>query len=110
MKLEEILVFAKAGYSPKEVKELMELENVSRETSGEEVPKEESKTEDAPKEETEDTPKEETEELPNYKELYEESQKKLKEAQEFNKKQNMKGEDSKKSDVDIVSDFVRSFM
>lgn len=111
MNFSDVLAFAKAGWTPADVKEMMKAtteeqpkdegsldaqENVSRETLVDsEQPKEEIQKE---------------QEDIDYKALYEAEQKKVKELQNANIKRDIKGEQDNKTDDDIVADFVRSFM
>lgn len=112
MKFEDLVTFAKAGYKPAEVKELLELqidsEKVTKDPENEEKEPEKD-TKDSENEEKEQE-KDEKEPEPDYKKLYEESQAKLKEAQKANVSKDVSNSDDKKSDDDIVKDLFRSFM
>lgn len=82
----DVVSLAKAGWTPAQVKEILEAEKNSQE-----LPEEAKK--DLPEEET---PEKEAEEI-DYKSLYEDSQKKLKEAQ----KQNLKNDELKDDSLSI---------
>ena len=109
MKFTDILELAKQGYTPKDIKELLEL-NVS--DNSEEKPPEEVRTEeaatDAPNEQNDEATRE-REEVLDYKKLYEESQEKLKKAQKENINQNISNP-NQKSNEDIINELARSFM
>ena len=109
MKFTDILELAKQGYTPKDIKELLEL-NVS--DNSEEKPPEEVRTEeaatDAPNEQNDEATRE-SEEVLYYKKLYEESQEKLKKAQKENINQNISNP-NQKSNEEIINELARSFM
>ena len=92
MKFEDLVAFAKAGYKPADVKELLEMQIESNQP------------------EPEPEPIQEPEPEPDYKKLYEESLAKLKEAQKANVLKDVSSSDDNKSDDDIVKDLFRSFM
>lgn len=108
MKFEDLVAFAKAGYKPADVKELLEMQIESNQPEPEPEPTPEPEPEPTPEPEPEPTPEPEPE--PDYKKLYEESQAKLKEAQKANVLKDVSNSDDKKSDDDIVKDLFRSFM
>jgi len=112
----DILALAKQGYTPNDIKELMNLEindgmqtqegNTQGEDIHEEVRESDAAThENKPTDESSDA----NENTIDYKLLYEESQKKLQTIQKQNTNQNIK-DDTKESDTEILSDIVRSFM
>ena len=95
MKFEDLVTFAKAGYKPSEVKELLELQ-----VESEKEPLLEDK---------EPLPEDKEPEV-DYKKLYEETQEKLKEAQKANVTKDVSNSEDEPSDEDIVKDLFRSFM
>lgn len=107
MKFEDILALAKQGYKPADIKELLSIqtpdENVSRETI-QEVP------ETVQEENEPETVQEESEPEPDYKTMFEETQKKLQQVQKDNINQNIKGHVDTKTDSELFSDLMRSFM
>ena len=105
MKFEDLITFAKAGYKPAEVKELLELQIENNQPEPEPTPEPEPEPTPEPEPEPEPTPEPE----PDYKKLYEESQKALKEAQEANVRKDASKSDDK-SDEDIVNELFRSYM
>ena len=100
MKFEDLVAFAKAGYKPADVKELLEMQIESNQPEPEPEPIQEPEPE----------PIQEPEPEPDYKKLYEESLAKLKEAQKANVLKDVSSSDDNKSDDDIVKDLFRSFM
>jgi outer membrane biosynthesis protein TonB len=107
MKLSDIIALAKAGYKPSEVKELLEM----AETDSKEEPTEPTKPNEPteptePKDDKKDpeTSKEPTE--PDYKALYEETEKKLKEAQKENRKDDASG--NVKTDEETALNYINS--
>ena len=109
----DLLSFAKAGYSPKDVKELLSIE-VPEPKVPEELPKatEQEGAENSPKESEKDLPPQngtdKAEDI-DYKKLYEQEAEKVKQLQAMNTKQdasNQQREDPGKAFDDIL----RSFM
>lgn len=100
MKFEDILAFAKAGYKPSEIKELLEMET-SSDVKTEDIQTPEEATPNQPTEEN----KPEADEI-DYKKLYEESQKQLKQAQQANR--NTASTKTVESDDDLAMKFIRS--
>ena len=96
MKFEDLIAFAKAGYKPADVKELLEMQIESNQPDPEPEPTPEPEPEPEPE--------------PDYKKLYEESQVKLKEAQKANVNRDVSNSGDNSSDEDIVNDLFRSFM
>lgn len=108
MEIKDLLTFAKAGYSPAQVKELLAIP--LPEEKKEELQEPEEKLQEH--EETIELPEEnviiqETKKI-DYKSLYEDSQKKLQEAQKQNINQNMQGK--LEDDQTIVTRFISSFL
>ena len=92
MTIKDILDFAKAGYKPSDVKELMAL------------------AEPEQKEPEQKEPEQKEPDVPDYKKLYEESQKKLKAAQKANTQQNLASNEKEVTAEDILTDLAASFM
>lgn len=110
MNLADLLTFAKAGYTPAQVKELLSMP-LNEDIKKEEI--EESKEKLQEVEEKIEIPEEniivkETEKQIDYKTLYEDSQKKLQEAQKQNINQNIQGKTE--DDQEIVTRFISSFL
>lgn len=113
MELKDLLTFAKAGYTPTQVKELLaiqtpapaEQEQIQEHEENLQEPKEIIKDIEEPKTET---VIQETEKQIDYKALYEESQKKLKEAQSLNVQTNI--EPLKENDEEIVIGMISNFL
>ena len=104
MKFEDLIAFAKDGYKPADVKELLEMQIESNQPDPEPEPTPEPEPEPTPEPEPEPEPE------PDYKKLYEESQVKLKEAQKANVNRDVSNSGDNSSDEDIVNDLFRSFM
>lgn len=102
MRLTDYVTLLKSGMSLDEIKEREAHENAVVE---EEVVQIETTVEE-PVAEVEEV----TEPEPDYKALYEESQKNLKELQQQNTKENMKPTDPTVSDEDIINEAFRSLM
>ena len=117
MELKDLLTFAKAGYTPAQVKELLAIQTpvpTAQEEQKEEIqePKEIIQEPKEINQEVEE-PKtnaviQETEKQIDYKSLYEESQKKLKEAQSINVHTNI--EPLKENDEEIVIGMISNFL
>ena len=113
MKFDDIIALAKAGYKPNEVKELLAMAETTQEPDPEPTPEP-----DPEPEKKEEKPEEvQTSIDTDYKKLYEESQKaldkaneSLKKAQAMNNRKDVSNDGNKKSDAEIVNDWVRSFM
>lgn len=86
MKLTDIIALAKQGYKPNDIKELLTLAEPTEKTANDEpeTPEKEEPIEDKEQEKEEPVKEPENKE-PDYKALYEESQKALKEAQKKNR-------------------------
>lgn len=114
MELKDLLTFAKAGYTPSQVKELLAIQTSAPTEQEEPIAEPEEKLQE-PKEiiqEVEEPKTEtvikETEKQIDYKSLYEESQKKLKEAQSLNIQTNI--EPLKENDEEIVIGMISNFL
>lgn len=103
MKLGDIVALARAGYSASDVKELLEKE-VPEQPEVPEEPKEEIQE----VEEKLQEPKDDDSDEPDYKALYEESQKKLQEAQKLNLQKEIVVDDDK--NMNALTDAIRGFM
>lgn len=113
LNLADLLSFAKAGYSPKDVKELLTME--LPEPKNPEVIPEVTEQKDA-----ENLPKESEQDLPSqidnagaedidYKAKYEELEEKMKKLQEQNTRQDISGQKSQ-DPMQGVDDFLKSLM
>ena len=102
MTIKDILDFAKAGYKPSDVKELMALAEPEQ--------KEPEQKEPEQKEPEQKEPEQKEPDVPDYKKLYEESQKKLKAAQKANTQQNLASNEKEVTAEDILTDLAASFM
>lgn len=115
MNLTDIIALAKAGYSPKDIKDLVSLaSDVSEKIPPEEEHHEEAVIDGSDEQKDAATP-EEKEQALDYKQLYEEQntkivdlEKKLEEMQKNNTRQNMQGE--KPDNQKVINDLARSFM
>ena len=113
LSLTDLLSFAKAGYSPKDVKELLTME-VPEPKVPEVVPEvtEQKDAENSPKESEKDLPSQddtEDAEVIDYKAKYEELEERMKKLQEQNTRQDISGQ--KISDpMQGVDDFLKSLM
>ena len=113
LSLTDLLSFAKAGYSPKDVKELLTME-VPEPKVPEVVPEvtEQKGAENSPKESEKDLPSQddtEDAEVIDYKAKYEELEERMKKLQEQNTRQDISGQ--KISDpMQGVDDFLKSLM
>lgn len=105
MKFEDLVAFAKAGYTPADVKELMALEPVAE---PEKEPKEVEDKEQV--KQPEEVIKDKKDDEVDYKALYEESQKKLKAAQEANIRKDSTDSDGSISDEEHLNNLFRSFL
>lgn len=112
----DILSFAKAGYSPKDVKELMEIEIPDKDPSPKnpeepKSPEKEKPAESAAKEPAKDTasPDEPKADDIDYKKLYEAEAEKVKKLQEHNTKQNASNIEQN-DPMEAVDDFLRGLM
>lgn len=85
MKFSDIIALAKAGYKPGEIKELLELAEPAEPQEKPDDPAPDQ--EPAPPPQDESTQEPASDPGPDYKTLYEETQKKLKEAQAANRRQ-----------------------
>lgn len=112
----DLLSFAKAGYSPKDVKELLEMEipdNIPTPTNPEVIhaPEEKKAEENAPKESVKEEPSPDAADADDidYKKLYEEEKEKVTRLQEANTKQDASkgGEENPMKGLD---DFLVSLM
>lgn len=109
----DLLSFAKAGYTPKDVKELLSME-VPEPKDLEVItdsPEQKAASENVPKEETQETQPQADAGADDidYKKLYEETCDKLKKAQELNT-QKEASNISSSDDMQAVDDFLRSIM
>lgn len=111
--IKDLLSFAKAGYSPKDVKELLSME-IPEQLNPEEVSQitEQKDAENLAKETKEDLPSqidsEDAEDI-DYKKLYEEEAEKVKQLQTMNTKQDASNKDLEDPEK-AVDDFLRSLM
>lgn len=111
--IKDLLSFAKAGYSPKDVKELLSME-IPEQLNPEEVSQitEQKGAENLAKEPKEDLPSqndsEDAEDI-DYKKLYEEEAEKVKQLQTMNTKQDASNKDLEDPQK-AVDDFLRSLM
>lgn len=107
----DLLSFAKAGYSPKDVRELLEMDVPEPINPKEIAPPEIPAAESAAKEP--DAGKQEQDELPSddidYKKLYEEEKSKLEKIQQENTKKEISNI-SDHDDMKAVDDFLRGLM
>lgn len=101
MKLGDVLSLLKAGYTRAEIKEM------EAQVDEPEQP-EEPKDEDKLREDKLQEPKAEDSDEPDYKALYEESQKKLQEAQKLNLQKEIVVDDDKNASA--LADAIRGFM
>ena len=118
LNLSDLLSFAKAGYSPKDVKELLTMEipetkkseDVIQEKPASAEPESEQKTEEIiPQKASTTTPGDVNAEEIDYKLKYEELEEKMKKLQEQNTRQDISGQ--KSSDpLEGVDDFLKSLM
>lgn len=118
--LADLLSFAKAGYSPKDVKELLTME-VPETKKPEEEKKEEKLPDPEENEKGQKTPEKTPEKAPtsdgdpgsdkiiDYKSKYEEAQETIKKLQEENTKKDMSGE-SASNPMSDFDDILRSMM
>ena len=113
LNLSDLLSFAKAGYSPKDVKELLTME-IPEPKVPEVIPEvtEQKDAESSPKESEKDLPSQndtaKAEDI-DYKAKYEELEEKMKKLQEQNTRQDISGQ--KSSDpLEGVDDFLKSLM
>ena len=115
----DLLSFAKAGYSPKDVKELLSLE-VPETKKSEDVTQEEkpASAEPKPEQKTEEpslqnvsttTPEDAPAEVIDYKAKYDELEEKMKKLQEQNTRQDMSNKESK-DPFSGIDDFLKSIM
>ena len=117
--LTDIVALAKAGYKPSEVKELISLANQSEDPApeGEQKGKaENTEQHDAGKEQPEEaqqnatsTPSEDGAIL-SYKEKIQELEEKLQKLQQENVHRDQSGQETEKSDEDLVNEITASFM
>lgn len=106
MELKDLLTFAKAGYTPAQVKELLAIQTVPQ--PAEPQPAEPQPAEPQPAEPQPVEPQPAEPQPVDYKSLYEESQKKLKEAQSINVHTNI--EPLKENDDEIVIRMISNFL
>lgn len=109
MNISDVVSLARAGYKMADIKELLATEEKEKK---DEKPDEEEKDEkdEKPDEKTdEEKGKEQLEEIDKLKKQVENLTKALKEAQKANTDADMSDKD-KKDDVDVLTDFVKSFM
>ena len=118
LNLSDLLSFAKAGYSPKDVKELLTMEipetkkseDVIQEKPASAEPESEQKTEEIiPQKASTTTPGDVNAEEIDYKLKYEELEEKMKKLQEQNTKQDISKENVK-DPMQGVDDFLKSLM
>ena len=123
LSLSDLLSFAKAGYSPKDVKELLTMElpeskvpepknpeGITQEEPAPAEPKSEQKTEEIiPQKASTTTPGDATAEDIDYKAKYTELEEKMKKLQEQNTKQDISKENVK-DPMQGVDDFLKSLM
>ena len=102
MNISDVVSLARAGYKMADIKELLATEEKEKK---DEKPDEEEKGEKT----DEEKGKEQLEEIENLKKQVENLTKALKEAQKANTDADMSDKD-KKDDVDVLTDFVKSFM
>lgn len=116
--LSDLLSFAKAGYSPKDVKELLTMEipetkkseDVIQEKPAPAEPESEQKTEEIiPQKDSTTAPGDATAEDIDYKAKYTELEEKMKKLQEQNTKQDISKENVK-DPMQGVDDFLKSLM
>lgn len=111
--IKDLLSFAKAGYSPKDVKELLSME-IPEQLNPEEVSQitEQKGAENAAKGPAQDLPSQNDSEDAkgiDYKKLYEEEAEKVKQLQTMNTKQDASSKDPEDPQK-AVDDFLRSLM
>ena len=110
MKFTDILALAKQGYTPADIKDLLALQIPDE---PEAKPPEEDHTEgaeaDEPDQQKDDATPETVEHAPDYKSLYEETEKKLREAQKTNVTKNI-DDPNKKDNTTLLNEIVASFM
>ena len=110
LKLRDILALTKAGYKAAEIRQMAE-DDESPEQDPEPVP-EESPAEPAPEpmgqEETDNGDQDKPEEVPDYKALFEDAQKKLKAAQQANRRQ-PGPEEPQVSNEEYIKNLVENF-
>lgn len=103
MTLSDIIALAKQGYKPNDIKELLDIAATSNTPVTAEEPA------DVPASAEEPAEPEKKEDEPDYKALYEQSQKDLKEAQKANAR-NPQPEVKTETGIDVLADFARSCM
>ena len=113
LNLADLLSFAKAGYSPKDVKELLTME-LPEPKNPEVIPEvtEQKDAENLPKESKQDLPSQIDNAVADdidYKAKYEELEEKMKKLQEQNTRQDISGQKSK-DPMQGVDDFLKSLM
>lgn len=111
MKLTDIIELAKQGYTPADIKELINIQEVQevQTTEQETQPTADLQEQKVAESEQQNLPEQSADMLIDYKKLYEESQKKLEVAQKSNIKQNIQPENTA-TDEDILAEFVKGFM
>lgn len=102
IKFSDIIALAKSGYSVSDVKELMQLSDVTTPSNDEtEAPQDDQ-------EPAAEDPEEPKQEEVDYKALYEQEQEKVKRLQAVNRNQN--AQTNEKTDQEILMDLARDFM
>ena len=117
MILTDIIALAKAGYSPKDIKDLIALSEPTPQAPGAQDPEPEPEPEKKPEPETpsiEDPTKEipaidEKSNVINYEEKVKELEAKIAELQKENTSKDISGNETK-SDDDLLADLVRKYM
>lgn len=119
MDLSDIIVLAKQGYKPADIKELIKMSETSQQPAQDQPEQGQSEganskdganetiTPDANEKKPETPTGTQSEDI-NYKELYEKSQAELSKAQEFNTRQTLT-QPGTKTDDDIFSECVKNF-
>lgn len=117
MNLSDIIVLAKQGYKPEDIKELIKLSEQPAQNPPDQGQSEGANREDVAEDENaaaaneqkpDNTAGEKQSEDINYKELYEKSQADLAKAQKFNTSQTL-SQPNQKTDEDIFSEAVKGF-
>lgn len=101
IKFSDIIALAKSGYSVSDVKELMQLSEVTPSDDETEAPQDNQ-------EPAAEDPEEPEQEEVDYKALYEQEQEKVKRLQAVNRNQN--AQTNEKTDQEILMDLARDFM
>ena len=102
IKFSDIIALAKSGYTVSDVKELMQLSDVTTPSN------EETEAPQDNQEPAAEDPEEPEQEEVDYKTLYEQEQEKVKRLQAVNRNQN--AQTNEKTDQEILMDLARDFM